>query len=389
MTPGPAFWIATAFRFLFRSGRITAALALMVVAAVSMLIFLASLAVGVNDAMIRNSVGLYSGHITGKHLPASLSPESLHIQGVSHVLKRVSVSGILSHVESVQPITLVGIDPDAEKRAAALWKKVTAGSYLSSVESTILVSREIADTLKVSPGGRLVFTALPGGGRKSLTASGIFHTGIDALDKGLAFCPLPLIEGRTDTWDAAVFLKEGVDPDSIISAYRSRLPGNLSFQSWRERMPDLVQLIELNYVSMGIVVALVFGVVSLGIACGFVIFIFKNLREYGILKAMGVSGTEMALLITSEVILMNLVGCGIGVLLGIGAVAAAAETGIDLTAFTSHNRYFTVSGVIHPRLTGFSLWLPPALAVLFGLVAAVWPAILVNRKKAADILRIV
>ena len=388
MTPGPLFWMTTAFRFLFRSGRITAALALMVVAAVSTLIFLSSLAVGVNDAMIRNSVGLYAGHITGRHLPASLSPERLHLPEVSHVLKRVSVAGVLSHGESVQPITLVGVDPEAEKRATALWKKVTAGTYLSGDTAALLLGRTVADTLTVSPGQPLTFTALPDGVRKSLRVSGIFHTGIDALDRGLAFFPLPRITDHADTWNAAVFLKEGVDPESIVTRYETEFP-NISFQSWKEMMPDLVQLIELNYISMGIVIMLVFGVVSLGIACAFIIFIFKNLREYGIMKAMGVSGTEMALLISFEVILMNLIGCGAGILLGIGAVLLAADTGIDLTAFTSHNRYFTVSGIIHPRLTGFSLWLPPTLALLFGLVAAVWPAILVNRKKAADILRIV
>jgi len=40
-------------------------------------------------------------------------------------------------------------------------------------------------------------------------------------------------------------------------------------------MPDLKQLIDLNYISMSIVILLVFGVVSLGIACAFVIVILK------------------------------------------------------------------------------------------------------------------
>jgi hypothetical protein len=30
--------------------------------------------------------------------------------------------------------------------------------------------------------------------------------------------------------------------------------------------------------------------------------------------------------------------------------------------------------VIYPRLTGFSAGLPPLLALLFGLLAAIWPA---------------
>ena len=58
---------------MLRSGRSTAALSLMVVTAVATLIFLSALAVGVNDAMIRNTVELYGGHISGFNLPAALA----------------------------------------------------------------------------------------------------------------------------------------------------------------------------------------------------------------------------------------------------------------------------------------------------------------------------
>jgi ABC-type lipoprotein release transport system permease subunit len=61
--------------------------------------------------------------------------------------------------------------------------------------------------------------------------------------------------------------------------------------------------------------------------------------------------------------------------------------GIDISAFTSHNQYFSVSGVIVPRLTAFSLCTPPATALLFSLLASLWPAVLLARKKAAEILR--
>jgi len=155
-------------------------------------------------------------------------------------------------------------------------------------------------------------------------------------------------------------------------------------------MPDLRQLIDLEYISMGIVIILVFGVVSVGIACSFVIFIIKNIREYGIMKAMGVTTGEMSVLIMMKVALMNVIACGLGLLIGSIAVWGIAELGgIDITAFTSHNRYFTVSGVIYPRLTVFSLLAPPGASFLFSLIAAVWPAALLAKRKAADIIRMV
>jgi ABC-type lipoprotein release transport system permease subunit len=109
------FWLKTAALFLMRSGRSTAALSLMVVTAVAALIFLSALAVGVNDAMIRNSVSLYSGHITGFDLPPSLQPERLAVNGVAGVVKRVSAAGILAGDGHFETVVLIGVDPEAEK----------------------------------------------------------------------------------------------------------------------------------------------------------------------------------------------------------------------------------------------------------------------------------
>ncbi len=68
-------------------------------------------------------------------------------------------------------------------------------------------------------------------------------------------------------------------------------------------------------------------------------------------------------------------------------VAAFAHIGIDISAFTSHNQYFAVSGMLYPRLTGPALFAPPGVAMVFGLVAAIWPIVYINRKDPADILR--
>lgn len=381
------FWIRTAFLFLFRSGRSTVTLSLMVVMAVAVLIFLSALAVGINDTMIRNSVGLYSGHISGFSLPQSLDTQKLKIHGVVSVLKRISVSGILSNGNTIETLTMVGVDPGAELKTTAIWKKTVSGRFLKNGDPTVFLSHQLADKLKVRPGDSVLFSPGLNKNQSRLIVSGIYKTGIDYLDRGIAFCPFEILPVERHTWEAAVFIREGVDPESIIAQYRTLLSEPASFRSWKEMMPDLVQLIDLNYISMGVVTVLVFGVVSLGIACAFVIFILKNLREYGIMKAMGATPQEIGCLIVAEVILMNLAALSIGVLIGVVLVFIANHSGIDLTYFTSHNRYFVVSGVVFPRLTFFSLCSPPMLALFFSLASAVWPAAIVTRKKAADILR--
>jgi lipoprotein-releasing system permease protein len=381
------FWTKTAFLFLSRSARSTVVLSLMMVMAVSILIFLSALAIGINDAMIRNSTGLYSGHILGDHLPQSLHPESLETDGVAAVLKRIQIPGTLSIGDHVETITMIAVNPINELKHTAIWNKAVKGRYIQIDENSILLSVTLANQLDVQTGSILQFSPAIGSTSVTLRVSGIYKTEIDYLDRGIAFCPFDIIPVKTATWQAAVFLKKGIDPEQVIRNYRQLLPKSLEFKSWKEMMPDLLQLIDLNYISMGIVMVLVFGVVSLGIACAFVIFIFKNLREYGIMKAMGVTPREITHLIVTEVIMMNLVASIVGILGGLLAVLITSRTGIDLTSFTSHNRYFVVSGMIFPRMTFYSLCLPPFLAFSFSMVSAIWPAGLVAGKKAADILR--
>ncbi len=391
MTPGgAAYWTRIAFLFLVRSGRATAALSVMVITAVAALIFLSALAVGVKDAMLRNTVGLFSGHVTGYDLPESIQTQDLVVQGVDAVLKRIYLPGILTGGRLSQPVLLCGIDPVRETAHTALKMKISEGRYPLTGQREILISRDAAQTLGAQIGDRLGFSFQPGDSSLEYVVSGLYYTGLDALDREMAFCPLEMMPAKDLPWSAAVFLTGGVTTDAILKIYRQLGPEPVRFESWETQMPDLRQLIDLETISMAIVIFLVFGVVAIGIACSFVIFIIRNLREYGIMRAMGVTTAEMSVLIVAKVILMNFVACSVGLFFGMLAVLVVAHTGgIDISAFTSYNRYFAVSGVINPRLTAFSLWAPPATSLLFSLLAAVWPAVMVARKKAADILRLI
>ena len=166
-------------------------------------------------------------------------------------------------------------------------------------------------------GDELVFKAGYGNEVIRLKVAGIYSTGLEDLDNKTAFCPLDILpKSLTGKWSAGIFLNEGTDPDAVIDEYNRQYP-SIKFISWKKLMPDLLQLIDLNYVSMNIVMLLVFGVVSIGIACAFAIFILRNMREYGIMKSMGVTPGEMGYLIMFEIFLINITASIAGVVMGL------------------------------------------------------------------------
>jgi len=380
------FLCKVGFLFIWRSWRSTLALGVMIFSAVTALVFLSALAVGTNDAMIRNSVRLFSGHITAEDLGPDLSRDELNVDGVDGVLIRKKRSIWLSHQDEMTAAVLLGVNPSEEKRHTALWKKTIRGRYLEPGEAALYFSQAVASRLNVTVGDLVQIGFTPGATLAEWVVCGIYQTGISYLDNGLAFCPMEVFPDSNFGRSMAVFLADGTDCDRILATYR-QLSGTSEFRAWTDFMPDLKQLIDLNFVSMGIVMVLVFGIVSLGISCAFVIFILKNLREHGIMKAMGILPTEAVLLIVTQVAVLTLAASLAGDVAGALAVLGFARIGIDLTTFTSYNPYFVVSGIIYPRLTFYSLFWPPVLAMGFGLLAAVWPSVFVIRKKAADILR--
>jgi ABC-type lipoprotein release transport system permease subunit len=382
-----ALWLRTAIWFLVRSGRSTFVLSIMVFLSVATLIFLSSLAVGVNDAMVRNSAQLYAGHIAAQGLPGALLPTALEGSGVAGVVKRVPHPGALERGARVAWGTLVASDPTREQMYTGLVRKLVAGRMPKPGGREILLGGPVAETLGAHTGDEVAFRPDLASPPVTLSVAGIYRTGVDAIDRVVALCPSSALPNPGGTWSAAVFLEDGASAEAVAGRLRAAIGPPAVFRTWVELMPDLKQLIDLNYVSMTLVTLIVFGLVALGVSCAFVIFILKNLREYGILKAMGVTPVEMVSLIVTEVTLLNLVSLAAGVLLGVVAVACFRGTGIDLTAFTSHNRYFAVSGVVFPRLTPYSLWVPPAVAFAFSLAASLWPAGTVVRSKAADVLR--
>ena len=381
------FLIRTALLYVKRSYRSTLVLGLMVFASVACLVFLSALAVGTNDAMIRNSVGLFAGHIAGSDLPSGLATSDLRLEGTAGVLRRserpatIGFSG--GRAESVM---LMGVDPVEEAHLTSLWKKTIAGRYLEPGRPEIFLSSPLAHNLRVSVGDTLQIKMDAFPTAVGLTVCGIYRTGVSQLDYGLAFYPQQVLPAAGGAVSAAVFLKDGIDPEPLLEIYRQRFPSSI-FLPWSGFMPDLQQLINLNFVSMTIVMFLVFGIVALGVACAFVIFILKSIREFGILKAFGMRSGEIVLLILLQVMVLTLGACLAGTAAGALAVAGLSGTGIDLGAFTSHNPYFAVSGVIFPRLTLFSTLIPALLALVFGALAAVWPCVFIVRQKAADILR--
>lgn len=157
---------------------------------------------------------------------------------------------------------------------------------------------------------------------------------------------------------------------------------------WQELLPELDQLLQLNLVSMFIVILLVVIMMAAGVSNTVLVSVMDRYREFGVLKALGTTPGEVLRLVLMETALICLAAGTMGLAAGSAITIATSHTGIDLGRFTSENVHFVLSSVIHPRLT-WGMAFAPALTVLgAGLAASLWPAAIAARRRAAEVLRL-
>ena len=244
---------------------------------------------------------------------------------------------------------------------------------LSALEpGTVLIDSQTAEGRGYELGDELPFTFQ--GGTVDLTVAGIYETGgaipanylttLDTFEKG-GLAPLDsiLFVNKTPTADAAAVradVEQIVDPLATVTVkdpaqYAEEQKGQINF------------FLNIIYALLGLAVI----IAVLGIINTLALSVIERTREIGLLRAVGLSRSQLRQMVRLESVIVAVLGAVLGVVMGIAfGVAlqrAIADEGIDVLA------------IPWLRLGGFVL-----VAALVGVLAAVIPA---RRAARLDVLR--
>ena len=374
-------WTFMAFRFIRRHKRKTISTGSFIILGTAVLVFLHGLTVGINDTMVINSTRLHYGDAFLAFPPAYEQPESYATKivpeaHVRQVLFRYQFASLVSSGTDQSPVIFYAVHPDAEAPTTAIAGKILSGAYPAAQEKGILLGIKTAEHLQVKVGDTVSILESSGIPLGDVRISGIYQTEIPHFDTTIAYMPIQMLDTaiqKHSRAELAVFFDNTSHLNQKIQQINRILPKALSLQSWEVLMPDLLQLIEMNEIAMQIIMLLVFILVGFGISNSFVLTIVERFREFGILKAMGVTPGELIGLIFLESFMVcfaaTLMGLGIGWLV----TQAFAAVGIDFGGLTSHNRYFLVSGLVRPRTTMASLYWPGILSMIVSVFSSYLP----------------
>jgi putative ABC transport system permease protein len=255
---------------------------------------------------------------------------------------------------------LTGFDPATVDAVASLGE--VEGSVDDLGGDAIAVHRDLA-TDQGWAVGDVVSASFPSGGDRPLTIVAIYEENSLLGDYGISLTTYD--ELYVDRQDTFVLVKgaEGVSPDDLKSAVGSALEAfaNVQVQDQAEFRESFSGQID---VLLGIVTALllfaiviaVFGIINtLGLS------VYERTRELGLLRAVGMSRTQVKRMVRYESVIIALFGALLGLLVGIGfgwALQQALEP----------------EGITELEIPAAQLAIYVVFAALAGVLAAIWPA---------------
>ena len=201
--------------------------------------------------------------------------------------------------------------------------------------SQLLVSQSTADKLNVKPGDEIQLYFIEKGSTapriRKVTVTGIFHTGMEEVDKSYALCDLRLLQ-RINNWSADNINGYQVDLDDYRymepvadSVFHHLLDAPLHSYTMKEIYINIFDWLQLQNINAQIVLIIMAIVAIINLAAATVIIIVEQARMIGILKSMGMK--KITRIFLNHSLLIAATGILLGNIIALGICFLQAKTG--------------------------------------------------------------
>ncbi len=372
-----------------------------------MLLFVACLMAGLRWQMIENGTCLVMSQIQ-VHAPGYYPSRSIQKtlggrQGtdVSAMLATVTADrriyaaaprvygyGLLSAAHRSAGVELMGVVPGQEPKITVLNSQITKGSYLAAQTPKGLdIGDKLASTIGIGLGSEIVLLtqAADGSiGNDVYTVVGIFHSGLDAVDRGLVLMPLSSLQDLLHLAPARIHevgikLNDITAANTVATALDLRLVKTIPVQAmgWPALAPELANYVQFNHGITFVLFVIFFLLAVIGIMNTMLMAVFERTRELGMLMALGMRPVQVIALIMTEAAGLAVASLVVGGALGVPVLWYLQERGLDLGGATSG--VISLAGVVVGSLwygrQDFPAYGQAALGLaVTALVSALYPA---------------
>ncbi|CAA6826746.1 MAG: ABC transporter permease, partial [uncultured Sulfurovum sp.] len=286
-----------------------------------------SLMDGSHNAMLQNSLKIYTGAIEIYHKGyrdiggneyliqdvESITNKLDNIEGIEAYTARYETFGLLSSNKHSSASMVVGINPKKEQQLNELSSALIEGEYLKNASSNCLYAGvDLVSKLKIKLGDEVAF--IGAASDNSFAADifklcGVFKTGLFQFDASSSFIHKNYFDTLMYTENKASYitlkLQEINNAETINGDINKVLAEQHESLTWQTLMSSMVELLKVDsifgYVSLSLFFVVIFFVIMI---YGF-INVSSRIKEFGVLRSIGLSRANIRKLLFYEIFILS------------------------------------------------------------------------------------
>ena len=384
-----------AWRNLWRNHRRTLIMLAAIVVGTWAMIFMTALMRGMVDEMVKDGISVLPGHVQVHHPdfrddptisnvigpPSGELLEALRRPEVVAWSTRVRVPAVISSEQDTRGVTLVGIDPDQERRVSFVADDMTEGRFLESPDDKgLVVGRKLVEKMETDLGKRVVIMTQDPENEiadRGFRIVGIFDSKLDQYEEGFVFAGQGTIQNLLGVGDAisevAILGTDYRDVEGLTRRVADAAGADTEVLPWNEIDTYLGSMLAVmdGFVIVWIVV--IFLALSFGLVNTLVMAVFERVREIGLMLALGMTPRSILTQIVAESTLLLVIGLAIGNLLA-WATIEPLKSGIDVSIVGEGMEFFGAASVLYPALYLKDVVLANVIVIVLGFLASLSPA---------------
>ncbi len=310
----------------YYKGRSITTFALTFISALLFILYVA-LMDGSHGAMLKNALKVYTGAIEvykkgyreeggNDYLiedVKSVEKVLRGIDGITAYASRYETYGLLSSKELSTAAMVVGIEAEKEKEMSQLYNTLVSGTYLSKdSENCLYMGVDLVKKLQISLGDEVSFVG--SASDNSFAADlfrlcGTFKTGAFEFDSTAAFVSHEYFDKLMYAGNKASYINiklEDLDQvDRVDREIDTRLDASYESVTWKVLMKPMVQAMQVDSIFGYISIVLFFVVIFFVIMIFGFINVSSRVREFGVLRSIGLSRGKIRLLLFYEIFILS------------------------------------------------------------------------------------
>jgi putative ABC transport system permease protein len=295
----------------------------------------------------------------------AIQKELLKNGDVDAVVLRLKAEGLSSTARKSAFSIIVGIDLNEEEKFGQFSRFLKQGEIRLG-KRDVLLGSELAKKLKVKIGSKVIFSTQDSTGEIngiSLRVRGVVETNNILLDKSALFVDKTRLQKFLGvSKEEATQIAIRTNSQTLLKQLQARYP-HLDVKSFLELYPIIQQMQDLMFIFNSLSFLIVMLVVFIGIMGVMYVSILDRIREFGIMRSIGMGYSLIRSQIFLEAFFVGFVGYIIGAFLGFFALKYLQNYGLDLSEFADGLASFGYSSTLYATIK-FSYFSSTFIAIM-------------------------